>query len=354
MAFRGYQLQKLMIIATLLIVQHAFHNKNAFAANNSFFTTSVLSKSILQATNFTDFTSLKNGNQKLKQNESTIQEPSFRTGVDVVSLNVTVTDARNTFITNLGQNEFSVYEDGIQQEITFFSRSSLPIALSLLMDTSASMDERMSTAQEAAIGFSRRLNPQDLAEIIDFDSRVEVLIQFTSDKEKLEEAIRLTSAGGSTSLYNALYISLKGLEKTPLQTTELHRQAIVVLSDGEDTSSLVTFDEVLELAKRSETAIYTIGSKAKDDHRSGFRESDFVLRQLAYETGGQSFFPDDVNDLGAIYTQISDELSSQYSLGYISTNPLRNGQWRNTIVQVTREEIIARTKRGYYAPGSSQ
>jgi len=343
-----------MIIATLLIVQHTFHNKNAFAANNSFLTNAVLSKSNLQATNFTDFTNLKNGNQKLKQNESTIQDPSFRTGVDVVSLNVTVTDARNTFITNLDQNEFSVYEDGIQQEITFFSRSSLPIALSLLMDTSASMDERMSTAQEAAIGFSRRLNPQDLAEIIDFDSRVEVLIQFTSDKERLEEAIRLTSAGGSTSLYNALYISLKGLEKTPLQTTELHRQAIVVLSDGEDTSSLITFDEVLELAKRSETAIYTIGLKAKDDHRSGFRESDFVLRQLAYETGGQSFFPDDVNDLGAIYTQISDELSSQYSLGYISANPLRNGQWRDTIVQTTREEVIARTKRGYYAPVGSQ
>ena len=353
MAFRRDQLRKLIIIATLLIVQNTFNSKTASGASYSLLTDAIFGKFNVQAANFTDFTNI-NVNQRLKQNESTLQEPSFRTGVDVVSLNVTVTDARNTFITDLDQKEFSVYEDGIQQEITFFSRSNLPIALSLLMDTSASMDERMTTAQEAAIGFSRRLNPQDLAEIIDFDSRVEVLMEFTSDKEKLEKAIRLTSAGGSTSLYNSLYISLKGLEKAPLQTTELHRQAIVVLSDGEDTSSLVTFDEVLELAKRSETAIYTIGLKAEDDHRSGFRESDFVLRQLARETGGQSFFPDNVNDLGAIYTQISDELSSQYSLGYVSANPLRNGQWRNIIVQVTREEVAGRTKRGYYAPTGSQ
>lgn len=276
--------------------------------------------------------------------------PSFRTGVDVVSLNVTVSDPQNRFITDLEREEFKVYEDGVQQEITFFSRSELPIALSLLMDTSASMDERMNTAQEAAIGFSRNLRPEDLAEIIDFDSRVEILQTFTNDLQRLENAIRMTSAGGSTSLYNALYISLKGLAKAPLQNTEIRRQAIVVLSDGEDTSSLLTFEEVLELAKRSETAIYTIGLQASDDRRSGFREADFVLRQLAHETGGRSFSPEVVEDLPAIYQQISDELSSQYSLGYISANPVRNGQWRRTVVRVERERAITRTKQGYYAP----
>ena len=276
--------------------------------------------------------------------------PSFRTGVDVVSLNVTVTDSSNRFITDIPREAFRVYEDGVQQEITFFNRSQLPIALSLLMDTSASMDERMTTAQEAAIGFSRNLRPEDLAEIIDFDSRVEILQPFTNKLQDLEDAIRMTSAGGSTSLYNALYISLKGLAKAPLQTAEVRRQAVVVLSDGEDTSSLLAFEEVLELAKRSETAIYTIGLQANDDRRSGFREADFVLKQLAHETGGRSFFPEEVADLPAIYQQISDELSSQYSLGYISANPVRNGQWRRTIVQVDRDGAAARTKQGYYAP----
>lgn len=280
------------------------------------------------------------------------QQPTFRTGIDVVSLSVTVTDPDERFVTDLAKEEFLVYEDGVQQDVTFFSRRQLPIALALLMDTSASMDERMTTAQEAAIGFARRLRPEDLAEIVDFDSRVDILQTFTNDVDELETAIRRTSAGGSTSLYNALYISLKELRKAPLNAEDLRREAIVVLSDGEDTSSLVTFEEVLELAKRSETAIYTIGLKAEEDSRSrgGFREADFVLRQLAQETGGRSFFPDDIDDLAAIYEQISDELSSQYALGYVSANPLRNGRWRRIIVQVDREEVSARTKQGYYGP----
>lgn len=279
--------------------------------------------------------------------------PAFRTGVDVVSLNVTVTDGEGRFVTDLDREKFQIFEDGVLQEITFFSGSRLPIALSLLIDTSASMDKRMRTAQEAAIGFSRSLGPDDLAAIIDFDGRVEILQDFTNDLDQLGDAIRRTSAGGSTSLYNALYIALKGLGDAPLRPSEIRRQAVVVLSDGEDTSSLITFDEVLELAKRAETGIYTIGLRAEEDERSGFSEADFVLRQLAYETGGRAFFPEDINDLPAIYSQISDELSSQYSVGYISANPLRNGQWRRTIVRVDSERTTARTKQGYYAPSGN-
>ena len=279
--------------------------------------------------------------------------PAFRAGVDVVSLNVTVIDGEGRFVTELEREKFQIFEDGVLQEITFFSGSRLPIALSLLIDTSASMDKRMRTAQEAAIGFSRSLGPDDLAAIIDFDGRVEILQDFTNDLDQLGDAIRLTSAGGSTSLYNALYIALKGLGDAPLRPSEVRRQAVVVLSDGEDTSSLITFDEVLELAKRAETAIYTIGLRPDEDDRSGFSEADFVLRQLAYETGGRAFFPENVADLPAIYGQISDELSSQYSVGYISGNPLRNGQWRRTIVRVDHERTTARTKQGYYAPSGN-
>ena len=285
-----------------------------------------------------------------QQQQQQTQPPAFRAGVDVVSLNVTVTDLEARFVTDLGQDDFTVYEDGVRQEINFFTRTQLPIALALLMDTSASMDEEMATAQEAAIGFSQRLGPDDLAEVIDFDSRVDVLQGFTNEVDELESAIRRTSAGGSTSLYNALYISLKDLTKAPLREADVRREAIIVLSDGEDTSSLVSFEEVLELAKRSETAIYSIGLRAEDRRtRSSFRESDFVLRQLAQETGGRAFFPDDVDELPDIYRQISDELSSQYSVGYISANPLRNGRWRRIIVQVDREGASARTKQGYYA-----
>ncbi len=276
--------------------------------------------------------------------------PAFRAGVDVVSLNVTVSDLDGQFVTNLDQTNFQVYEDGVQQNVTFFTKTQLPIALAMLIDTSASMDENMAIAQEAAIGFSQRLRPEDLAEIVDFDSRVNILQTFTNDAVELEQAIQQTSAGGSTSLYNAIYISLRELSKAPLRRADVRREAIIVLSDGEDTSSLVTFDEVLEQAKRSETAIYSIGLQSDDSRsRVGFREADFVLRQLAQETGGRAFFPNEVDELPKIYQEISDELSSQYSVGYISGNPLRNGQWRRIVVRVDRESIEARAKQGYYA-----
>ena len=126
---------------------------------------------------------------------------------------------------------------------------------------------------------------------------------------------------------------------------------VVVLSDGEDTSSLVGFDEVLEQAKRSETAIYSIGLRSRDGRRSrrGFQEADFVLRQLSRETGGLAFFPEGVGDLVSIYEQISEELSNQYTLGYTSNNPRRDGMWRRIVVRVTRRSVTARTKQGYYA-----
>lgn len=278
----------------------------------------------------------------------------FRAEVEMVSLNVTVTDQQNHYLTDLTQQDFTILEDGAKQDVTYFNRTTLPIALSLLMDTSASMESRMSIAQEAAVGFAKKLRAQDLAQVVDFDTRVEVLQDFTSDIASLEKAIRTTQAGGSTSLYNALYISLKELAKIkPKTEDDVRRRAVVVLSDGEDTSSLVTFEEVLDLAKRSGTTIYTIGLQAPTNGLSkGFKEAEFVLRQLAQETGGRPFFPQRAEDLAGIYGVIADELASQYTLGYASTNGKRDGSWRRVNVQVNRPGTTARTKRGYYAPVS--
>jgi Ca-activated chloride channel family protein len=276
----------------------------------------------------------------------------FRSGVDIVSLNVTVMDTQNHYLTELEQTDFTVVEDGAKQELLYFSKSNLPIALSLLIDTSASMEERLLVAQNAAVGFAQRIREQDLAQVIDFDSRVEIVQGFTADKSALEAAIRGTSSGGSTSLYNAIYIALRELKK--VRTTKqdnLRRDAIILLSDGEDTTSLVSFEEVMELAKRSETSIYTIGLQPREPaFVKGFREAEFVLRQLAQETGGRAFFVQKAEELTGVYGQIADELSSQYSLGYAPKNPKRDGAWRKVAVQVARPNAITRTRRGYYGP----
>jgi Ca-activated chloride channel family protein len=270
----------------------------------------------------------------------------------MVSLNVTVSERSGRYVTDLAAGQFSVFEDGVRQEIAFFTRTNLPIALSLLLDTSASMEDRMATAQEAAVGFARRLRPLDLAQLIDFDRDVRILQPFTSDRDALEQAIRRTAAGGSTSLYNAVYIALKEIKKIrPASEQDVRRQAIVVVSDGEDTSSLVPYDQVLDLAKRSETAVYAVVLRTRDEAAlKGFREADFVLRQLAQETGGRAFFPAAIEELAGVYGQISDELASQYSLGYVSTNAKRDGAWRRISVRVDRDDAAARTKQGYYGP----
>jgi VWFA-related protein len=281
------------------------------------------------------------------------QGPAFRAGVDVVSLNVTVTDAASHYVVDLLAPDFTVFEDGVRQEIEFFNRRRQPIALSLLLDSSASMEEHLSTLQAAAANFVHRLNPNDLGQVIDFDSRVEIRQAFTSNQEDLVRAIQQLAAGGSTSLYNAIYIALRELGKVrAVNEEDVRRQALILFSDGEDTSSLVSFDEVLDLAKRSETAIYTIALRGIDVQAKGFREAEFVMRTLAQETGGRAFFPAKIDDLAAVYAQIADELASQYTVGYISKNLKRDGAWRRVVVQVSRANSTARTKRGYYAPSA--
>jgi Ca-activated chloride channel homolog len=278
----------------------------------------------------------------------------IRSGVELVSLNVTVTEGTNKYVTDLNEDDFEVYEDGARQKLTFFSKTQQPISLALLLDTSASMDERMGIAQEAAIGFAKQLHKEDQAEVIDFDSQVRILSPFTNDAAALEKAIRATTPNGSTSLYNAIYISLKELKKTrAASASDIRRQAIVLLSDGDDTSSLIEFDEVLDLAKRSETVIYAIGLRQGEIARREFKEAEFVLKQLANETGGRAYFPTDARELSKIYQTIWDELSSQYSIAYSSGNPKRDGAWRRIQARVLKPGLTARTKQGYYGPTGS-
>jgi Ca-activated chloride channel homolog len=282
----------------------------------------------------------------------TQQRPSFTAAVDVVSLNITVADTAGRYVTDLSKDDFQVFEDGVKQDVSFFNKANSPIGLSILLDTSASMESRISTAQQAAIGFARKLREQDLAEVIDFDSRAVTLQPFTNNIPALEQAIRKTAAGGSTSLYNAIYIALKDLKKVvPTNADEIRRQAIVVLSDGEDTSSLLSFEEVLDLAKRSDTAIYSIGLRTEEEATKGFKEAEFVLRQFSQETGGRVFFPQHIDELANVYGQISDELSSQYIVGYISKNTKRDAAWRRIAIRVNRPGLSTRTKQGYFAPG---
>jgi Ca-activated chloride channel family protein len=280
------------------------------------------------------------------------QLPSFRAGIDVVSLSVTVTDGAGRYVTGLAPEQFGVYEDGVRQDVSYFDRTNVPITLALLLDTSSSMEGKMETAREAAVGFARRLRPRDFGQLIGFATRVEVLQPLTGDSAALERVVRKTTAGGGTALYDALYIALKELKKARAAAEEdIRRQAIVVFTDGEDTSSLMAFDDLLDLARRSETAIYTIALRSPFEIAAKtYANTDYSLRQLSQQTGGRSFFPAAIADLAGVYGQIADELASQYVVGFVSKNTKRDGAWRQLSVRVDSPGATARTRAGYFGP----
>lgn len=285
--------------------------------------------------------------------QPTPRPPTFEVGIEVINLTISVTDTFNHYVTGLGEKEFAVFEDGVRQELSLFTHENLPISLVLMLDTSASMDENMPQAQAAALRFVKTLRPQDVAQVVQFNDRATVLQDFTPDQPALEAAVKKTQAQGPTALHNALYVALKELAKQK-QAGELRRRAVVLLSDGEDTASLVSDEQVTELARKTEICIYAISlrsNRTQDRERLSFSQAAHLLTVLSRDTGGQVFFPASISELDSVYDRIAEELRTQYSLGYVSSNKRRDGKWRRIVVRIpSRDDIQIRHKIGYYAP----
>jgi Ca-activated chloride channel family protein len=284
---------------------------------------------------------------------TTPRPPVFEAGIEVINLNVSITDARGQYVTGLKKEDFAVFEDGVKQELSIFAHENLPISMVLMVDTSASMDTKLDSARAAGKRFVRTLRAQDMAQVLQFNDRATVLQDFTGDHAALEAAFDRTEASGPTALHNALYVALKDLDKQK-SSAELRRRAIILLSDGEDTASLVTDEQVLDLARKAEINIYAISLRAKgtqDRSRLKFSQAAHLLTALTQDTGGQVHFPNSLSELEAVYDRIAEELRTLYSVGYVSSNARRDGKWRRIVVRVPdREGITVRHKLGYYAP----
>ncbi len=282
------------------------------------------------------------------------QGPRFKSGVDLVALNVVVTDARDQFVSGLSASDFIVLEDGVPQQISFFSATALPMDLALLLDTSASMADKMSVVHEAATGFISTVRPGDEVTVVDVKDGVKVLHPLDDDIVDAGAAIRTTTARGGTALYNGLYMTLKELVRQRRNHEELRRQAIVVLSDGDDTGSLVSFDDVMEVAKQADIAIYTIAlrtglQRLLAHDKTTAVSGEFAMRSLAQETGAKAFFPAAATELAPIYSMIADQLANQYALGYVSTNSRRDAGYRRVTVRLTQPNVRILTRPGYVA-----
>ena len=282
----------------------------------------------------------------------------FRSAVDLVSLNVIVTDAKDKFVTGLTQKDFAVYEDGIQQDVSFFAAANVPLDLAILLDSSSSMSDKMTTVQQAAVGFVSHLRQGDRVMVVGIKDSTRTLHPLDEDVSAACEAIRHATASGSTALYNAVYTTIKQMEKVHVADGDVRRQAIAVLTDGDDTSSLVTFDDLLALSKQAGIAIYTIALKSPYSvlgvtSRTYFSESQFAMKSLALETGARSFVPTDITQLAGVYDLITQELSNQYAIGYTSKNPRRDGAFRRIVVRVAESNVRTRTRSGYQATTQS-
>jgi len=279
----------------------------------------------------------------------------FRSGASLVALNVTVSDGKR-LVPGLIQDDFSIYEDGVLQHVQFFESHEVPIDLILLIDTSASMADKIETVHDAAIGFLKTLRDADRGAVVTFGDNVNIVQALSGDRASLEHAVRQAQPHGSTALNNALYVAMKQFARSAQQAGEIRRQAIAVLSDGEDTSSVISFEDVLAMARKSGINIYTIcvqnrySTARAESTRKYFSESDFAMKTLAQETGALSFFPQSVQELKGIYASISDELSNQYSIGYSPTNWRADGRFRRIVVKVNAHpEFRPRARQGYTA-----
>lgn len=276
--------------------------------------------------------------------------PRFGTDVEVVNLSVSVADTGRQYVTDLGQKDFTILEDGVPQEVSVFDQQQAPVSVSILIDCSLSMQPNMAMVQAAALRLVRALRPADSAQIVRFNHRHMVVQDFTSDQALLEAGIRSIRPEGATGLYNAVYLSLKDLARQRA-TGEMRKRAVVLLSDGADTTSLLSDDQVIDAARRAEVTVYAVGlgiaSVANLANDTG--RARHFLTALTAETGGQPFFPRALAELDGVYDRIARELSTQYSLGYVSKNANRDGKWRKVVVHSARGGLVLRHRAGYFA-----
>jgi len=280
---------------------------------------------------------------------------TIKIDTNLVVLRVAVSDQQGRAAINLKQDAFKVFEDGVEQPVSFFSAEESAVSWALVLDRSGSMMDMMSDVYDAALHVIDEGSSRDETFIVTFNKRSELVMDFTSDRHRLENSILGLKAEGETALFDAVQYALDRLQRG-----KHRKRVLVVVTDGEDNASRLKFRELIERAEEEETMIYTVGMFGEmgrglallgmlRDNREGRAE----LKKLAEVTGGSSHFPNDVDQCRTVMREIAREVGQQYSLGYYPLNKERDGNWRRIKVAINRNrnspQLVARTRSGYYA-----
>jgi Ca-activated chloride channel family protein len=278
----------------------------------------------------------------------------LKSAVELVVLHVTVADDRGQFVDDLKQDNFKVYEQKVEQKISFFSRDDVPVTMGLVIDNSGSMREKRAQVNAAAMTFVKTSNPQDEAFVVNFSDEyyLDTDGDFTNDQKNLDEALSRIDTRGSTALYDAVIGSLAHLKKG-----HKDKRVLLLVTDGDDDASQKSFEDTIKAAEQSNATIYTIGVFSEDDLKTNkkmVRHSKKVLSELAEATGGQAYFPDTLDQVTPVCEQVAREIRNQYTVGYYPTNDTRDGTFRAVDLKVIppngRGKLMVRTRTGYYAP----
>jgi Ca-activated chloride channel homolog len=272
--------------------------------------------------------------------------------VNMVVVNVTVTDPFDRIVTGLDRANFQVYDEKVEQQIASFSTEDAPISVGLIFDSSGSMGDKIQKSKEAALQFFKTSNPMDEFMLINFSDEPNLIAGFTSKFENLQDRLLFVKSGGKTALLDAIYLGLSEMKKA---TT--NRKTLLVISDGGDNHSRYTENDIRRAVKESDVQIYAVGifeplsSRARTPEEAG---GPPLLAELAEVSGGRMFSVEDSSELADIAEKISIELRNQYVIGYHPSNLVRDGRWRRIRVKLNPPwglpplQVYSRT--GYYAP----
>ncbi len=287
----------------------------------------------------------------------TVRKPELHTlpirvDVNLVLLNVTVTDPYDRTVTGLEQSNFRVFDEKVEQQIIAFSTEDAPISVGLIFDSSRSMADKIQQSRQAVLQFFKTSNPQDEFMLINFNERPSLVSGFTSKFENVQDRLLVVKGSGRTALLDAIYLGLNEMKKA-----STNRKALLVISDGGDNNSRYTQRNIKEAVKEADVEIYAVGifeplaSRARTLEEANGPE---LLAEVAQVSDGRLFSVEDPNELPDIMEKISIELRNQYVLGYKPSNLVRDGRWRRVKIKLTPPkgapplQVYART--GYYAP----
>src|SRR5258708_7711744 len=275
--------------------------------------------------------------------------PKFTSTANLVPLYVTVMDKHKNLVTTLTKDNFKVFEDNVPQTLNYFRREDVPVSMGIVVDNSGSMREKRTRVAAAAMTFVKTSNPQDEVFIVNFNEDYYLDRDFTSNPDDLKDALEKIDSRGGTAFYDALIASLDHLRNGAARA----KKVLLVVTDGVDNSSRSTLEQAVRVAHDSDAVIFTIGLLT-DERGRDLKRAKHALDVVSEASGGSAFFPNDVNEVQAIWTKIAHDIRNQYVMSYIPTNLAEDGTFRS--IKVTAEargmeKLIVRTRTGYYSGG---